>query len=302
MMINDAESDIKHLVYPTFPDSYVKEILTISHVLWRVLGKSQYTNCVIVCGSRTQAKELYEQLKSEFLENKDLHIFDHGVTDADCDGWNIFVKNRGARISFTSYPMEPRRIRHKRRSPDLVVCYDLEESHDGNIHKWLGQNIYNSNHFYQKTILTGEINSSGNIFEQLRTEKFYGRVKVLDPISIIPCPLFDMNNKCLWEERYSEKEQKKLLKEMKDPKKEKEVQYRLNTSQVFYIPKRFVTSDGYDIEGYAKYLESRKKEDIMAFVMHEVSLKNHAEEYSLCGGEYVYYGTGKVAVYISIDD
>jgi hypothetical protein len=299
-MLIDLESKVKNLVYPTFPDSYAEEIFMYSYVLWSVLGINKFTNCVIVCGTREKAKEVYTRFKNEFLYNDQLKKFNHKVSEASCDGWNIFVPGFNARISILAYPIFPSRIRHKRRSPDVVICCDLDESlaDVGSITSWMGDQLYDERHFYHKTIVFGTVRKQSNIFEEIRMRGVQDKRKKFN-VLIVPCPLFGEEKDCLWDKRYSKKEINEMLANWNN--EEWQRQYLLHTYDTHKVPRKYFDADGVcRIDDYLKDIE--KNDDFfIERIFIKVDRERHAETYSILGGNYEYYGTGKVVKYEPVD-
>lgn len=304
LMAHDiARDSVRDIVYPTFPDSYAEEILMYSYLLWGILGVNKFTNCVVVCGTREKAKEVYMKFKDELLNNKELKRFKHRVTEQTCDGWNIFVPSFNARISITTFPMIPSRMRHKRRSPDAVICCDLDDSgaSAGTITRWMEQELYDKIHFYQKTAVFGSVLRKDNLFEDMRMrgDGENDRRKKFN-VLVNPCPLFDENKECFWEERYSQKEIKEMMKNWND--ESWQCRYLLHSYRTFRVPKDCLNADGTcDVESYKKYLKSDEKLFFLE-IMHEVSLKREAERYSIFNGTIEYRGTGEVVLYAPISE
>jgi hypothetical protein len=295
-MLIDLENKTKNLVYPTFPDSYAEEIFMYSYVLWSILGINKFTNCVIVCGTREKAKEVYTKFKNEFLYNEQLKKFNHKVTEMTCDGWNIFVPGFNARISILAYPIFPSRIRHKRRSPDIVICCDLDDSFADpeKITYWMEDQLYDERHFYHKTIVFGTVQKHGSLFKAIQIPDPHGRRKKFD-ILLVPCPLFDDDKSCLWEKRYSKNEIKEMLENWDN--KDWQEQYLLHTYEVFKVPKKYFNPDGSC--RIDEYLKEIKKDQSMFFerICIEVNQKQQAETHYALGGHYEYRGLGVVIKY-----
>jgi hypothetical protein len=295
-MLFDLEGMEKNLVYPTFPDSYAEEIFMYSYVLWSVLGINKFTNCVIVCGTREKAKEVYIKFKNEFLYNDQLKKFNHKVTEESCDGWNIFVPGFNARISILAYPIFPSRIRHKRRSPDVVICCDLDTStaDPKSITAWMEDQLYDDRHFYHKTVVFGTLLKRGSLFRDLQMRGIDDRRKRFNTL-MVPCPLFDDEKSCLWDKRYSKKEIKEMIENWDN--KEWQEQYLLHTYETFKVPKKYFNPDGScRIDDYLKELE-KDQSALFERVMIEVAQKRQAETHYALGGHYEYRGLGVVVKY-----
>lgn len=294
-MLIDLEGKSQNLVYPTFPDSYAEEIFMYSYVLWSVLGVNKFTNCVVVCGTREKAKEVYTKFKNEFLYNEQLKKFNHKVTEMTCDGWNIFVPGFNARISILAYPIFPSRIRHKRRSPDIVICCDLDDSYGNpeDIAWWMQDQLYDDRHFYHKTIVFGTIQKHGSLFKELLRENVRGWKK--PNILLVPCPLFDDEKSCLWDKRYSKKEIKEMLENWDN--KDWQKQYLLHTYDTFKVPKKYFNPDGSC--RIDEYLKETKNDQSMFVerILIEVAQKQQAETHYALGGHYEYKGLGVVVKY-----
>ncbi len=310
IMMVKAENDDRNIVCPTYPDSYAEEIFMYSYVLWSVLGIKKFTNCVIVCGTREKAKEVYLKMKDEFLNNTELRKFDHKVTKFTCDGWNIFVPGYNARISIATYPMCPSRFRHKRRSPDIVIGCDLEclYSDTRAITRWMETELYDDMLFYEKTIVFGTVkkNSDVDIFEDIRKRGTDNDRRKPFNVVTVPCPLFDDDQDCLWRRRYTELEVQEMLKNWDD--EAWRLKYLLHTIETFKVPKRFLGEDGTcDVAEYKKYLHEKYREELKAtpptghWLFQEISVEvaeqRKADEYRILDGHYGYYGTGVVVKY-----
>ncbi len=306
-MMLDVGLGKRNILCPTHPDSYAEQIFMYSYILWSILGINKFTNCVVVCGTREKAKEVYLKFKNEFLNNEELKKFDHKVTEFTCDGWNIFLPGYNARISIATFPMLPSRFRHKRRRPDVVICNELEDSWAGSqaITRWMATELYGEDCFYEKTVVFGtvKVDGSRDLFDTIRLRGVdHVREKPFN-VDITPCPLFDDDGGCMWDKRYSEKEIREMLKNWDDPKWQK--QNLLHKIEVIKMPKRCINDDGTcNTEEYRKHLQEKIQKElqnpkpngraIFERVVFNVSQKRKAEECSILGGGYKFYGTGVV--------
>lgn len=306
-MMLDAGMGSKNIVCPIHPDSYADQIFMYSYILWSIFGVNKYSNCVIVCGTRDKGREVYTKFKDELINNVELKKFDHKVTEECCDGWNIFIPGYNARISITTFPMRPSRFRHKRRRPDVVICNELEDSRAGSqtITQWMETELYGEDCFYDKTIVFGTVRESRNdcLFDAIRLRGVEHTWQQPFDVSITPCPLFNDEKECLWDQRYSEKEIKNMLKNWNDEKWQRK--NLLHTIEVIKMPKRCINEDGTcNAEEYLKHLQEKGRKELESDspyahalferVHFEVALDRQAYEYSILGGYYKYYGTGVV--------
>ncbi len=236
----------RHMMYPSFPDSYCEMILMYTNILWRIFGVSQYTNCVIVCGTREKAKDVFNVFKNELLNNKSLQDFKHGVTKNSISGWSIIIPNYTARITITIYPTDPNRIKHKQRLPDMIIGVDLDSRYipEGVLATWMKQVFYDPDRMYEQTIVLGTITKKENIFESVRQMP-------IESLFILPLPLFDNNKECFWKEKYSNEEITELLKDYDNPAWQ--LKYLCHTKKTIAIWQKWLNEDGsFDFEGYWK--------------------------------------------------
>ena len=300
MMRDTEELEPRHLLAPTYPESYGEEIFLYANVLWSVLGRRKFTNCTIVCGTREKAREVYEKLLKELLENKEIAKFNHGVTKATCDGWNIYLPGRNARISVLSFPIIPYRIRHRRRSPELLICTGFENipADTREIIKWLEKNVYSKDVYYEKTILYG---GAYDLFEKIKDDLHSKWWKGHRP-SLEAYPLFSEDGSCFWDTRFSEEEIEKLWEGFDDPKWQKK--YLLHTIHRHKVPKKYFAEDGTcDAKAYLNDLTQEKDhENFFERILLEVDLEHPADTITILAGHYTYYGIGRVAVFEPIED
>ena len=112
-----------------FRGSAKSTIITTSYPIWAVLGKLEKKFVLIICQTRTQAKQHLMNLRQE-LETNDLLKNDLGPFQEESDEWGstslVFSKFK-ARITVASSEQSIRGLRHRQHRPDLIICDDVED-------------------------------------------------------------------------------------------------------------------------------------------------------------------------------
>ncbi len=116
-------------VLTAFRGSGKSTIMTLSYVLWSILGSPQKKYVVIVSQTAEQAKQHFATLKRELETNgllkKDLGPFQEDFT------WNtgaLIIPKYNAKIIAVSTEQSIRGTRFNEHRPDLIVCDDLDDT------------------------------------------------------------------------------------------------------------------------------------------------------------------------------
>lgn len=148
-------TDVKRLCVMAFRGSGKSTILTLSLPIWAILGEQQVKFVLILCHTRTQAKQMLMNIKRE-LESNVLLKNDLGPFEEESDEWGSYAlvfKQLGAKIMAASTETSIRGLRHNEHRPQLIICDDIEDLNSVKTHE--GR---------QKTYqwLTGEVVPSGD--------------------------------------------------------------------------------------------------------------------------------------------
>lgn len=123
------DDSIKFAVISAFRGSGKSTIMTMSYILWSILGVPQKKFILIVSQTQEQAKQHFANLKRELETNmllkKDLGPFETDLT------WNtgaIIIPKYNAKIMAVSTEQSIRGLRFGEHRPDLLILDDIEDS------------------------------------------------------------------------------------------------------------------------------------------------------------------------------
>lgn len=123
------DADNKFVVLVAFRGSGKSTLITLSYVIWSIIGDQQKKFVLILSQTQSQAKQLMTNIRNE-LEGNELLKNDIGPFQETGDekGLATFeLSNFGARITVASAEQSIRGLRHKQHRPDLVICDDVED-------------------------------------------------------------------------------------------------------------------------------------------------------------------------------
>lgn len=112
-----------------FRNSGKSTLMTLSYVIWSIIGAQQKKFVLILSQTQSQAKLHMANIKRE-LETNELLKADIGPFEEVSDEWgssSIVLSNFGARITIASTEQSIRGARHGEYRPDLVICDDVED-------------------------------------------------------------------------------------------------------------------------------------------------------------------------------
>lgn len=210
-----------HLVIPAFRDSGKSTILSLSYVLWCVMGKPGLKCIVIVAKTQEQAK-LYMKHITDELEKNGVLRGDLGPFKA-ADVWrsNIIILTKyNAMIQVVSSEQSIRGIRHGSFRPQLIICDDLEdtqsvktqESRD-KLYEWFKNDLYPSREQEGRIVVSGAILHKDSLISRLKKEIELGDFKGI----YRQYPILGRDGKPLWPGKYPDMAAiEKLRKEIGD--------------------------------------------------------------------------------------
>lgn len=119
----------QQVVIVAFRGSAKSTIVTLSNVIWSVLGKPQKKFVLIVSQTQQQARFHLSNIKEELEQNPLLrHDFDIRISNED--EWrydSLVLSSFGARIHSMSIGESMRGLRERQFRPDLIICDDIED-------------------------------------------------------------------------------------------------------------------------------------------------------------------------------
>jgi len=123
------DENLKLTVLVAFRGSGKSTLMTLSYVIWSIVGIQQKKFILILCQTQAQAKLHMANIKRE-LETNELLKADIGPFEEISDEWgssSIVLSKYGARITIASTEQSIRGARHGDHRPDLVICDDVED-------------------------------------------------------------------------------------------------------------------------------------------------------------------------------
>jgi len=192
-----------------FRGSSKSTLLTLSYVLWSILGVQQKKFVVIVSQTQDQAKLHFKNLKRE-LENNKLLQADLGPFQED--EWNtgsLVIPKYGARIMAVSVDQKFRGIKHDSHRPDLIICDDVEDlnsvkTREGRekTYGWFNSEVVPLGDIGTKIIVVGNLLHKDSLIMRLKQEIEEGSRSGL----YREYPLLDEKGNCLWSGKYPDEE------------------------------------------------------------------------------------------------
>lgn len=181
------DESIKNLVVVAFRGSGKSTLMTMSYALWAILGRQQKKFVLILCQTRSQAKQHMMNLKRE-LENNTLLKNDLGPFQEENDEWgstSLVFSRLNARITAASTEQSVRGLRHHQHRPDLIIGDDLEDLASTRTHEarqktydWLkGEALPAGDRQKTRVILIGNFLHEDALLPRLKKEIMRGSIK-----------------------------------------------------------------------------------------------------------------------------
>lgn len=212
-----TEDEIKFAVLVAFRGSAKSTLITLSYVIWSIIGIQQKKFVLIVSQTQAQAKLHLENIKSE-LEHNDLLKADIGPFESSDDEWgsnSIVIPKFGARIATVSIEQSIRGVRHEQHRPDLVICDDIEDINSvktkegrDRTHTWFNGEIVPVGDANTKMLVIGNLLHEDSLI--MRFKRLINDGKLSG--QFFAYPLLDNESNILWPAKYPTMEDIKKLK------------------------------------------------------------------------------------------
>jgi len=165
-------------VITAFRGSGKSTIMTLSYVLWSILGSPQKKFVVIISQTQEQARQHFANLKKE-LETNELLREDLGPFRQE-DSWNscsLILPKYNAKIIAVSREQSFRGVKHGQYRPDLVVADDIDdlasvksEESRNNTYKWFTSEVLPLGDKNTKKIIIGNLLHEDSLVMRLTSE------------------------------------------------------------------------------------------------------------------------------------
>ncbi len=194
---------VKNLFIVAFRGSGKSTIITTSYPIWSILGRQQKKFVLILCHTRSQAKQHMMNLRRE-LENNQLLRSDLGPFQEENDEWgssSLVFSNYGARITVASAEQSVRGLRHNQYRPDLIICDDVEDisstkTREGRqkTHQWLTGEVIPAGDRDTRLIIIGNLLHEDSLLMRVADDLKKGNLTG----EYRRYPLLDDNEAILW--------------------------------------------------------------------------------------------------------
>lgn len=194
-------------VLVAFRGSGKSTLITLSYVIWSIIGMQQKKFVLILSQTQAQAKLHMANIKRE-LESNDLLKADIGPFEEVSDEWgsnSIVISKYGARITVASTEQSIRGLRHGEHRPDLVICDDVEDLNSIKTREgrdktflWLTGEVLPIGDQDTKIVVVGNLLHEDSLLMRLKkgieNEKLNGKY--------FAYPLLDMQNNIAWQAKF----------------------------------------------------------------------------------------------------
>ena len=201
------QEEAMNLFVCAFRGSSKSTIMTMSYPIWAILGKQQKRFVLILCQTKTQAKQHMINLKRE-LESNQLLKNDLGPFEEESDEWgssSLVFSNLNARITAASSEQSIRGLRHGPYRPDLIIGDDVEDlsstrTREGRdkTYQWLTGEVIPAGDKKTRLVMIGNLLHEDSILMRLRRSLDEGRIKGAFRFY----PLIDKDEKIAWPGKY----------------------------------------------------------------------------------------------------
>ncbi|MBU0649543.1 hypothetical protein KJ969_05645 [Patescibacteria group bacterium] len=201
------QTDVKNLFIVAFRGSGKSTIITTSYPIWAILGEQEKKFVLIICQTRTQAKQHMMNLKRE-LESNQLLKNDLGPFQEESDEWgssSLVFSNLNARITAASSEQSIRGIRHHQYRPEIIICDDVEDlasvktrESRQKTYQWLTGEVIPAGDRNTRLVIVGNLLHEDSLIMRLKLDVEEKRIEGI----FKAYPLLDQNQAIAWPGKY----------------------------------------------------------------------------------------------------
>ena len=201
------QADVKNLFIVAFRGSGKSTILTMSYPIWAILGEQEKKFVLILCQTRSQAKQHMMNLKRE-LEGNQLLQNDLGPFQEESDEWgssSLVFSNLNARITAASSEQSIRGIRHHQYRPEIIICDDVEDlasvktrESRQKTYQWLTGEVIPAGDRNTQLVIVGNLLHEDSLIMRLKLDVEEKRIEG----TFRAYPLLDQNGAIAWPGKY----------------------------------------------------------------------------------------------------
>ncbi len=203
----EQEKD-KNLFVIAFRNSGKSTILTTAYPIWAIIGNQQKKFVLILCQTRSQAKQHMMNLKRE-LEGNQLLKDDLGPFKEESDEWgstSLVFARLNVRITAASTEQSIRGLRHDQYRPDLIIGDDVEDLNSTRTmesrqktYQWLTGEVIPAGDKSTRLIIVGNLLHEDSLLMHLKHDIEEERINGL----FKEYPLFDKQGIIAWPGKYA---------------------------------------------------------------------------------------------------
>ncbi len=204
--------NILRAVIVAFRGSGKSTLITLSYVLWAIMGREQRKFILLVGRTQEQSRQMLKNIRTE-LENNHLLRHDLGPFREEEDEWrnmSLVISNYDARIMAVSVDQSVRGLRHKEHRPDLIICDDIEDLESvktresrNKTRNWVVSELLPAGDTGTRYFLVGNYLHDDSLTQRMKEQIEESSDKNGIYRSF---PLLDEKGNCLWKEKYPDNE------------------------------------------------------------------------------------------------
>jgi len=198
----------KNLFIVAFRGSSKSTILTTAYPIWAILGDQHKKFVLILCQTRSQAKQHMMNLRRE-LEANQLLKDDLGPFQEESDEWgstSLVFSRLNVRITAASTEQSIRGLRHNQYRPDLIIGDDVEDlastktrESRQKTYQWLTGEVIPAGDKNTRLVIVGNLLHEDSLIMHLKQDLEEKRISGL----FRAYPLFDEQEVIAWLGKYA---------------------------------------------------------------------------------------------------
>ena len=204
--------DIPNLILAGFRGSAKSSIITMSYVIWAILGRQKKKFIVIISKTEEKTRQHLLNLKKELEENSLLKQ-DLGPFQAEHDKLGnvkaLILSSYGAKIAAKSAGQSVRGIRHNQYRPDVIILDDVEDTESirnqeerDKAYEWLTNDVLPAGDLGTRIIFVGTPLHQDSLLMTLKRYIEEGKVNGI----FKEYPFSNEQNQPLWPGKFSSEE------------------------------------------------------------------------------------------------
>jgi len=207
----------KFAVILAFRGSAKSTLISLSYVIWSIIGKQNIKFILLISQTHGQVKQLLANIKSEF-ESNDLLKRDFGPFEDPNEIWrsdSLILPKYGTKVMIASLGESIRGYKHGHYRPQIVILDDIEDNNSirtkesrDKTYKFITSEVIPGGDTETKFMLVGNLLHSDSVVMRFKKEMENGN---RDGV-IKSYPFWDKDKKPLWSAKFNTKESVEKLR------------------------------------------------------------------------------------------